>query len=272
MEKEISVSTWEELEEKINELKETSAKENEGKPKTGRELLFRGQGDHSWALETTLYRAVKKPYRIFDFFRFILKAKPQIQTFTGQRWGLGDFENLDELERWCQDYDRLRNKPIPGYEYLIFLRHHGFPSPLLDWTRSFYIAAFFAFIQPPPKSERIAIYAYKECGLYGKGHSSNEPQTISFGPFVTSHPRHYIQQSQYTIAVDFKDGHSLFVNHEEIFKMGIRGQDYLWKYTLPCTERQKVLRILDEHNLNDFSLFQSEEALLKTIAVRELEL
>ena len=49
-------------------------------------------------------------------------------------------------------------------------------------------------------------------------------------------------------------------------------QDRLLKFTIPATERKKVLQILDSHNLNAFSLFQTEETLLNTIAVRELEL
>lgn len=270
MEKEIRLSKWEDLEQEIKKLKVASAKENEGKPTTGRELLFRGQGDDSWALETTLDRTIKTPYKLYDFFRFILKAKPQIQTFTGQRWDFGI--DINELERWCRDYDRLRDKPFPGYDYLIYLRHHGCPSPLLDWTRSFYIATFFAFIQPPSNSKRVAIYAFKEYGPEGKGHSSDDPQLIGFGPFVTCHPRHYVQQSQYTIALGFKDGQAWIDKHEKIYELDVKGQDYLWKYTLPVTERKKVLKIMDEHNLNQFALFQSDEALLKTIAVRELEL
>jgi hypothetical protein len=32
----------------------------------------------------------------------------------------------------------------------------------------------------------------------------------------------------------------------------------------------KVLRLLDEYNLNELSLFESEEALMKTLTFREL--
>lgn len=32
-----------------------------------------------------------------------------------------------------------------SYGFMTRLRHHGFPSPLLDWPQSPYIAAFFAF-------------------------------------------------------------------------------------------------------------------------------
>jgi hypothetical protein len=44
-----------------------------------------------------------------------------------------------------------------------------------------------------------------------------------------------------------------------------------WKINIPSTERLKVLRLLDGYNLNAYSLFQSEETLMETIAVRELD-
>jgi hypothetical protein len=33
----------------------------------------------------------------------------------------------------------------------------------------------------------------------------------------------------------------------------------------------KVLKMLDKYNLNAFSLFESEESLMETLAVREME-
>ena len=36
------------------------------------------------------------------------------------------------------------------------------------------------------------------------------------------------------------------------------------------SERTKVLRMLDDHNINAYSLFDSAEALLETLALRRL--
>lgn len=44
---------------------------------------------------------------------------------------------------------------------------------------------------------------------------------------------------------------------------------FCWKFTIPVTERMRVLAVLDEHNLNAFSLFGSEESLMETLAARE---
>jgi FRG domain len=51
----------------------------------------------------------------------------------------------DSLKNYDGFSIALDFKGLPAYDLLIYTRHHGFPSPLLDWTRSAYIAAFFTF-------------------------------------------------------------------------------------------------------------------------------
>jgi hypothetical protein len=62
----------------------------------------------------------------------------------------------------------------------------------------------------------------------------------------------------------------LFRHHEFAFQDESQKQDTLWKLTIPWDERLKVLRLLDSHNLNALSLLESDEALLETLAFREL--
>ncbi len=51
--------------------------------------------------------------------------------------------------------------PSDFIRYVVYLRHHGFPSPLLDWTSSTHIAAFFAF-REIGTAETRSIYVYCE--------------------------------------------------------------------------------------------------------------
>src|SRR5579871_975887 len=60
-----------------------------------------------------------------------------------QRWDIEPHTYRDRMRD--ADAGVFFKAQFPGYDYMAYLRHHGFPSPLLDWTRSPYVAAFFAF-------------------------------------------------------------------------------------------------------------------------------
>jgi hypothetical protein len=98
--------------------------------------------------------------------------------------------------------------------------------------------------------------------------ASNTPRIRSLGSFVRSDPRHFRQQSNYTICGNF-DQSWQFRQHDEVFNTRRIGQDFLWKFNLPSTERRKILEVLNGYNLNGFSLFDSVESLIETIWLQQ---
>jgi hypothetical protein len=243
--KEIDLGSWEEFEEQLKRLEKELCNQ-----KTPSEFLYRGQGRTSWELLTTLERYGKKNLSLREYFQFLSVIKPQIESFTGAEWNILSQDGFDE---WLRENNTLlphafgSSKDFRGiYSYMVELRHNGFPSPLLDWSRSPYIAAYFAFKNVLQCEEDVSIFVYLEStsqiGLKGGG--SNKPDIYRFGPYVKTDRRHFIQQSEYTICIIF-DNEWRYASHEEAFARNDPNQDVLWKFNIPWSERLKVLKLLE---------------------------
>lgn len=265
---ETTVESWEVCKAKFKEIEEVRNKLFDQHATYISRLLYRGQANAEWPLITTLERYAGGDLSVDNYYRKVSATKTQIETVTEKTWDIPTFPEFRKLAT----ADMFMKKKLPGYEYMIYLRHHGFPSPLLDWTRSPFVASYFAFQNIPTATDHVAIYAYLEHVGQGKSHKKSKPLVSSLGQYVTTHSRHWLQQSQYTICT-IKKGNDLYYScHESVFSEVSESQDILWKINIPACESLKVLHNLDKMNINAFSLFGSEESLMETVALREFHL
>jgi len=273
---EIRVENWEAFLAKMQRLEEYRDHLTTQSRAAVSEVFYRGQTKSSWELTTTLERVIKE-IRCTEYNDIIWGIKAQIESFTNRHWDLANPRTQTAShhtptipaptipESW---------HPEPFFSYMLHLRHHGFPSPLLDWTTSPYIAAYFAFKDARDPKESVAIYAYLSDIGEGKGGWTAEQQIHSLSPNVETHPRHFLQKSRYTycIRVRAKDHIQIYSHHERAFARNDEDQDLLWKFSIPATERRKVLKYLDRFNISSYSLFGSEESLMETLAIHEFDI
>ncbi|MCF8054020.1 MAG: FRG domain-containing protein [Deltaproteobacteria bacterium] len=261
-----NVDTWDGVKDAFRLIEEEriSLAQKDTLARSSSKTLFRGHSNAEWDIQTTLERVRKEPVLITDYYRHMLLTLPQVEAFSNTRWELISY---DECCAWAaQRYD-LYWPDYPGYEYMIYLRHHGFPSPLLDWSSSPYVAAFFAYSNISEKSESIAIFAYAEGGI--KSWNNSIPLITVKGPYVRSHKRHFLQQCQYTVCSKFTSRGLEYGSHEEVFSLDRETPDRLWKIVAPRSSASHALEDLDTMNVNALSLIGSEDALIQTLGARE---
>jgi len=266
----IHLITWSEFPAAIDRIK----KEHGSLSTKSSHVLYRGVAVANYALETTLDRRSSKPWTVPSYARLTRRCASQITSFSGRVWDLPTMGSVAEV---LHNQEERFHVVIPHsfYSLWIYLRHHGFPSPLLDWTMSPYVAAFFAFAnQNTCNTDKIAIYIYIELPKGAKAGADGLSHITKLEPYVQTHKRHFLQQACYTICTKHVEGVHRFVPHSNNFNRSPSqqvSQDSLFKITIPVTERMTALLDLQEMNINRFSLFQTEEAITDTLAFEEID-
>lgn len=211
-------------------------------------FIYRGQSDSGWSLISTLMRSdlIWSREDFKSYFNFVLpKVKENIQVWEGRDWDLSNQLGLAE--------------------FVAYLQHNGFPTPLLDWTFSPYIAAYFAFDGVnhfDPQANHVAIYSFNQKAWSGKyrqeydiAHDTDHVSILH--PRMVGNHKLSLQQGCFTFS-NVRDIEIHIAAHEEN-----ANEKYLTKYLLDVSERPKVITELSLMGISAVQLMPSIESVCK---------
>jgi len=175
-------------------------------------FIFRGQADRDWKLESTLTRLGQ---RVSGDLKPELLSGAQLKNFKMRIRGLrgNNPQPLDENGLWSLG------------------QHYGLCTPLLDWTESAYIAAYFAFENSDScKSGWRTIYALNRVGLNSKKAKSKNDDLEFLEPLQDDNKRITAQAGLFTkipTGIDFETWLRERNLEDNLVKMNIENENRL---------------------------------------------
>lgn len=240
------------------------------------EWIYRGQGKSEWKIGSSLERS--------EFYGPI------------ERIDSIEHQLVEEFKRSFNNYSLGESTPTNLVEWLALIQHFGSPTRLVDFTRSPYVAAYFAFEEEYVDNKYVSVWIVDHVRFYQraiyylekKGIPANYfKQQIKTEPYVFSdlllqhlfdlqnldcviplvpysvNSRYLLQQSIFlapcNIAKSFLD---------QLEFLGEAGHEAVLKINLPARLRNEVLRDLDKMNINRASLFPGLDGFAKTVNLR----
>ena len=247
----LPVGTWDEYKTFVSQLSENWA--------------FRGQASEEWRLQNAIERT--------DF----------VHLYKGV-----EVDFLAEFQRGARNYLPKDETPEHLIEWLALMQHHGAPTRLLDFSKSPFVAAFFAFEQSYGV-EAVAIWAMnmefiktkalakleqyypdvsKDNGKVNEQlfqtifHQNEQSLIFPVEPFRMNR-RYSLQQS---IFVSTANSYEPFMQQLEFLENDIARS--VIKIELPSGLQKEVLRDLQKMNLNRASLFPDLDGYAASLRLR----
>jgi len=220
-----------------------------------RRFLFRGQ-NKQLRLRTSFHRAGRA-----DLARFLNEDIPALHR---------------HLSATTKHVFNLKDSDENGAFYNL-AQHHGYPTPLLDWSYSPYVAAFFAYrrisnekaaFAGPTDKVRIFVFDPAEW----KENWSQVFQLVTAGlhvsvlEFVAVENERMIPQQAASILTNVDDIEAYVMSKE------LGGKKYLWAIDLPVREHRDVVRELGYMGITAGSLFPGLDGACEELAERNFEI
>lgn len=206
-------------------------------PERKRQLIFRGQANAEWPLETTLDRSLRNAA---PGDRSSILNKLLVQ-FRRCALGLGV-----SLPEWSVD-------DTTTWELLA--RHHGVPTTVLDWTQSPWFAAFFAIADPVSLSATDVAVWFLDRDIFVE-HGIEDIEIIDDVQFFGENIRAIEQESL------FMQVRGRNQTIEEYVAAGLN------RFTIPSSNRSVILAELDDMGINRRSLFRDLDGAASTATLR----